>query len=104
MELTRAALRPEREILELGSILLAALCFWSGVLGRGRLNDGGRALLVMTAAILTDLPGVVMSFAASAFRVMPRRNAAAFGLRGAILWRSAGPVTLAADRDRGDPP
>ena len=75
-----AALRPEREILELGSILLVALCFWSGVLGRSRLNDGGRALLVMTAAILTDLPGVVMLFAPSAFCALPRENAAAFGL------------------------
>jgi len=54
--------------------------------------------------ILIDLPGVVMSFAASAFRVIPQRNVAAFGLSGAILWRSAGPVTLAADRNRGDPP
>jgi cytochrome c oxidase assembly factor CtaG len=37
-------------------------------------------LLVMTAAVLTDLPGVVMLFAPTAICVMPRENAAAFGL------------------------
>ena len=66
--------------LEMGSILTAALCFWSGVLGRGPLNDGARALLVMTAAVLTDLPGVVMLFAPRAICVMPHENAARFGL------------------------
>jgi putative membrane protein len=66
--------------LEMGSILAAALCFWSGVLGRRPLNDGARAVLVMTAAVLTDLPGVVMLFAPRAICVMPHENASRFGL------------------------
>jgi cytochrome c oxidase assembly factor CtaG len=68
------------QVLELVSILAAAICFWSGVLGTNRLNDGARALLVMTAAVLTDLPGVVMLFAPRAICVMPGENAAPFGL------------------------
>jgi cytochrome c oxidase assembly factor CtaG len=68
------------QLLELGSILAAAICFWSGVLGTNRVNDGARALMVMTAAILTDLPGVVMLFAPRAICVMPGENAARFGL------------------------
>jgi cytochrome c oxidase assembly factor CtaG len=68
------------ELLELGSILAAAVCFWSVVLGTGRLNDGARALMVMTAAVLTDLPGVVMLFAPRAICVMPHENAGRFGL------------------------
>ena len=68
------------ELFELGSILAAACCFWSGVLGPGRLNDGARALLVMTAAFLTDLPGVVMLFSPVALCTMPAENAARFGL------------------------
>src|SRR5206468_2521639 len=67
-------------LVELGTILMAALCFWSGALGSGPLNDGARALLVMTAAVLTDLPGVVMLFAPRAICVMPHENAARFGL------------------------
>ncbi len=75
-----AARAPLTELLEQGSILAAAIGFWSGILGEGRLNDGARALMVMTAAILTDLPGVVMLFAPTAICVMPRENAARFGL------------------------
>jgi putative membrane protein len=75
-----AARHPVTEFLELASILFVATCFWSGVLGRNRLNDGARALLVMTAAVLTDLPGVVMLFAPTAICVMPHENAARFGL------------------------
>jgi cytochrome c oxidase assembly factor CtaG len=75
-----AAGSPVTGLLELGSILLAALCFWSGTLGDNRLNDGARALLVMTAAVLTDLPGVVMLFAPRAICVMPAEDAARFGL------------------------
>ena len=75
-----AARHPATQLLELGSILVAAVLFWGGVLGHGRLNDGGRALLVMTAVVLTDLPGVVMVFAARAICVMPREKAELFGL------------------------
>ena len=75
-----AALHHYGTLLEMGSILLAALCFWNGVLGDDRLNDGAHALMVMTAAILTDLPGVVMLFAPTAICVMPHENAARFGL------------------------
>jgi putative membrane protein len=80
--------------LEFGTILLSALCFWSGVLGAASLSDGARALLVMTAAVLTDLPGVVMLFAPRAICIMPHENAARFGmtplqdqqLAGLLMW------------------
>jgi cytochrome c oxidase assembly factor CtaG len=75
-----ASLSPLTAALELASILFAALCLWSGVLGRSALNDGGRALLVMTAAVLTDLPGVIMVFAPIPICTMPGENAAAFHL------------------------
>jgi putative membrane protein len=89
--------------LELLSILAAALCFWSGVLGRSRLNDGARALMVMTAAVLTDLPGVVMLFSPRAFCVMPQEDAARFGLTpladqqiaGLLMWVPANLVFFA---------
>ncbi len=67
-------------LLELGSVFLAALIFWSAVLGEGALSDGARALMVMTAAIVTDLPGVVMLFSPKAICVMPGEDAARFGL------------------------
>ena len=69
-----------RELLEFASILAAAIAFWSVALGDSRLNDGARALYVMTAALVTDLPGVVMLFAPRAICVMPDENAAAFHL------------------------
>jgi len=75
-----AARHPVAEFLELASILAAATCFWSGVLGANSLGAGARALMVMTAAILTDLPGVVMVFAPKAICVMPHEDAARFGL------------------------
>ncbi|HVW73706.1 MAG TPA: cytochrome c oxidase assembly protein [Rhizomicrobium sp.] len=75
-----AAVHHYGTLLEMGSILITALSFWNGVLGENRLNDGTRALMVMTAAILTDLPGVVMLFAPRAICVMPHENAARFGL------------------------
>jgi putative membrane protein len=67
-------------LLELASILLAAIPFWSAALGTNESSDGARALMVMTAAIVTDLPGVVMLFAPRALCVMPDENAAAFHL------------------------
>lgn len=75
-----AAQMPLTEGLELTSILFAALCFWSGTLGQGAMNGAGRALLVMTAAVLTDLPGVIMVFAPVPICTMPGENAAAFHL------------------------
>jgi putative membrane protein len=99
-----AALHPYGDLLEMGSILLAALCFWSGVLGASRLNDGARALMVMTAAFLTDLPGVVMLFAPTAICVMPHESAARFGLTplqdqqiaGLLMWVPANLVFFSA--------
>jgi len=97
-----AALHSATQLLELGTILLAAVCFWSGVLDQ-RLNEGARALMMMTAAILTDLPGVVMLFASSAICTMPHENAAAFGLTpledqqvaGLLMWVPANLVFFA---------
>jgi putative membrane protein len=68
------------EVLEMASILAAAVAFWSAVLGVGLLNDGARALMVMAAAVVTDLPGVIMLFAPRAICVMPGEDAARFGL------------------------
>lgn len=98
-----AARQPFGELLELGSILAAACCFWSGVLAPGRLNDGARALMVMTAAVLTDLPGVVMLFSPVALCTMPEENAARFGLTslsdqqlaGLLMWVPANLVFFA---------
>ncbi len=75
-----AAKYPLTELFELTSIFAAAVLFWSNVFQSGRLNDGARALMVMTAAIVTDLPGVVMLFAPHAICIMPDENAARFGL------------------------
>lgn len=75
-----AAGAPATEFLELASILAAACALWSAVLGANALNDGARALLVMSAAVLTDLPGVVMLFAPTAICTMPGEDAARFGL------------------------
>jgi putative membrane protein len=89
-----AATRELGMVVELGTILLAAVGFWSGILGSSPLDDGARALLVMTAAIPTDLPGVVMLFAPRAICVMPHEDAARFGmtslqdqqLAGLLMW------------------
>jgi cytochrome c oxidase assembly factor CtaG len=75
-----AARQPITELFELLSIFAAALLFWGAALESAALSHGGRALLVMTAAVATDLPGVVMLFAPTPFAVMPHENAAAFGL------------------------
>jgi cytochrome c oxidase assembly factor CtaG len=75
-----AATHTVTQLLELASILATAILFWSVALGSNSLNDGARALYVMTAAIVTDLPGVVMLFAPRAICTMPGEDAAAFGL------------------------
>jgi cytochrome c oxidase assembly factor CtaG len=70
-------------LLEHASILFGALLFWSVALsvhGQEWLSYGARALFVMTAAVVTDLPGVIMLFAPRALCVMPGENAPAFGL------------------------
>ena len=74
------AARHDAGLLELASLFAAAVAFWSAALGESTHSAGGRALMVMTAAIVTDLPGVVMLFASSAICVMPGENAARFGL------------------------
>jgi putative membrane protein len=68
------------QMLEFASILAAAIGFWSVALGDAPFNDGARALYVMTAAIVTDLPGVIMLFAPRAICVMPGENAALYHL------------------------
>ena len=75
-----AAVDPFRTLLELASVLLAATAVWSGVLGDSPLGDGARALMVMTAAVVTDLPGVIMLFSLRVVCVMPNVDLARFGL------------------------
>ena len=70
-------------LLEHLSILFGALLFWSVALsskGQAWFSYGARALFVMTAAVATDLPGVIMVFAPRAICTMPGENAAVFGL------------------------
>lgn len=70
-------------LLEHASILAGALLFWSVALsskGQEWLSYGARALYVMTAAVATDLPGVIMVFSPRAISVMPGENAAHWGL------------------------
>jgi putative membrane protein len=78
-----AALTEATILLEHLSILVASLLFWSVALsarGQEWLSYGARALFVMTAAVATDLPGVIMVFAPQALCTMPGENAAAFGI------------------------
>src|SRR6202000_3202899 len=75
-----AAAHALTELLELVTIFGAATVFWSNVFQPERINDGARAPTVMTASIVTRLPGVVMLFAPRAICVMPGENAAHFGL------------------------
>jgi len=70
-------------LLENGSILASAFLFWSVALsprGQEWLSYGARALFVMTAAVATDLPGVVMVFSPQALCTMPHENAQYWGL------------------------
>ena len=75
-----AALNRGGEFLEFSSILTASLCFWGAMLDERRLSAGARGLMVMTAAFLTDLPGVVMLFSPHTICAMPRENAALWNL------------------------
>jgi putative membrane protein len=74
------AARHDAGLFELATIFAAAIAFWSAALDDRTPSAGARALMVMTAAIVTDLPGVVMLFATSAICVMPGENSARFGL------------------------
>jgi cytochrome c oxidase assembly factor CtaG len=78
-----AAARETTRLFELGSMLLAACLFWSVALARQgmrKFSYGAAALFVMTAAVATDLPGVVMVFSPRAICTMPGENAALWGL------------------------
>jgi cytochrome c oxidase assembly factor CtaG len=92
-----AAITEPTRLLEHATILVAACLFWATALAPsnpGRLSDGARALFVMTAAVVTDLPGVIMLFAPRAICTMPGENAFAFGLSpiedqqiaGVLMW------------------
>ena len=91
------------ELLELASILATAYLFWSAAFAADRLSFGARAMLVMTGAVATDLPGVVMLFAPRAFCVMPGESASAFGITpledqqiaGLLMWVPANLVFFA---------
>jgi len=74
-----AAAREVTTLLEFATILGTAYLFWSAVLG-GTLSYGARALMAMTAAVATDLPGVIMVFAPRAICTMPGENALRWGL------------------------
>ena len=78
-----AAGREATRLLEHASIFCTAVLFWLVALsrdGRYDLSYGARALFVMTAAVATDLPGVIMVFAPRALCTMPAENAARWGL------------------------
>ena len=78
-----AALSEPTRLFELFSILAAASLFWSVALAppqRAQLSAGAAALYVMTAAIATDLPGVIMIFAPTAICTMPQEQAGLWGL------------------------
>jgi putative membrane protein len=71
------------EQLELGTILCASFLFWDVVLSHtngANLSYGARALFVMTGAVATDLPGVIMLFAPQAICTMPGESAFKWGL------------------------
>jgi putative membrane protein len=76
-----AAGNPASQLLEYASILFGALLFWMAALSaHSSLSLGARALFVMTGAVATDLPGVIMVFAPRALCTMPGENAAQWGL------------------------
>lgn len=78
-----AAANEATRLFEFGSILFGALLFWSVALSlrpQEWFSYGGRALFVMTAAVATDLPGVIMVFSPQAICTMPGESAAQWGL------------------------
>jgi len=102
-----AAEREASRLLEHASILIGALLFWSVALsskGQSWLSYGARALYVMTAAVATDLPGVIMVFSPRAICSMPGENAAGWGLTplqdqqiaGMLMWVPANLVFFGA--------
>lgn len=91
-------------LIEELSILAAALSFWIVTLARAEgPNCGARALLVVAAALATDLPGVVMLFSPRMLCAMPHENAFHFGLTpledqqlaGLLMWVPANLVFFA---------
>ena len=78
-----AAEREGSRLLEFTTILGAGWLFWRMVLQPGVSHGaalGARALAVPTAAIVTDLPGVIMVFSPQAYCSMPKEDAAHWGL------------------------
>ena len=71
------------QLLEHATIFVTAFLFWHVAFSRASgatLSYGARALYVMTAAVATDLPGVVMVFAPRAICTMPGENALHWGI------------------------
>jgi cytochrome c oxidase assembly factor CtaG len=78
-----AAEQEGTRLTEFTTLLAAGWLFWSMVLRPGLPHGaplGARALAVATAAIVTDLPGVIMVFAPRAYCSMPDEDAAHWGL------------------------
>jgi putative membrane protein len=65
-------------LIEFASILAAATIFWMAAFHV--LAPGAAALYVVTAALATDFPGVIMIFAPTAICTMPGERAAAWHL------------------------
>jgi len=98
-----AAANVATELIELTSILFAAFLFWSTAFDGRELSYGARTWFVMTGAVATDLPGVVMVCAPRAICTMPGENAAAWGLTplqdqqiaGLLMWVPANLIFFA---------
>jgi putative membrane protein len=93
-------------LLEFATILITATLFWSVLLAPAterQLNYGAAALSAVTAAVATDLPGVIMLFAPRAICTMPAEDAGRFGLTalqdqqiaGALMWVPANLIFFA---------
>lgn len=102
------ALRDEGvHTLEHLSFLITALMFWSIVIepsGRRRLDCGPTLVFVMTAAILSALPGALIALAPRPLYPAHAKGAAAWGLTllqdqqlaGIVMWIPGGFIYLAA--------